>query len=74
MAIENWHLGKIVILWAWGVVLTILGVKILLFVANPILGFAIIGAVFALPLALSIVTWRCFGGKEPKVEPPQKSG
>lgn len=68
MAIRTWHWGKLVILWGWGLV-----------VAGPLFAFflrqrgqdvssgqatAFLASVLIL-LALSAVTWRWLGGREP---------
>ena len=64
MAVRSWHVGKIVLLWAWGVVLVILALDALKKIDNPVTGFGLIVGLVAIPIALSVVTWRWLGGKE----------
>ena len=68
MAIRRWHVGKIVLLWAWGVLLCaiiiggIIGTKE--WSPGPGLGLVLVLMLLAVLVALSIVTWKWFGGKE----------
>lgn len=67
MAIEHWHWGKLVILWAWGGTLSAL--LLTLFVLEPVENAPARSAVsltltIALLLTLSAITWRWLGGKE----------
>jgi hypothetical protein len=67
MAIEQWHWGKLVILWAWGGMLAAL--LLTLFVVEPVENSPARSALslaltIALLLALSAITWRWLGGKE----------
>ena len=67
MAIEQWHWGKLVILWAWGGMLAAL--LMTLFVVEPVENSPARSALslaltIALLLALSAITWRWLGGKE----------
>ena len=67
MAIEQWHWGKLVILWAWGGMLAAL--LLTLFVVEPVENSPVRSALslaltIALLLALSAITWRWLGGKE----------
>jgi hypothetical protein len=64
MALKNWHYGKLIILWIWGIVL-------ISFVSEPlrsggisVLRFIIIVFIFVIPLILSIVTWIWLSAKE----------
>ena len=67
MAIQRWHWGKIVILWAWGGLLVallltrFLSQKAEVDPAGSTLSF--FGSVLILA-ALTILTWRWLGGKE----------
>lgn len=74
MAIQNWHWGKLVILWAWGCLFA--GLLLSDFLSTPVqsspfvhllelLGFLLI------LLILSAVTWRWLSGKE-SVGPPRR--
>jgi len=67
MSIEQWHWGKLVILWAWGGMLAAL--LLTLFVVEPVENSPARSALslaltIALLLALSAITWRWLGGKE----------
>jgi hypothetical protein len=64
MAIRNWHTGKIIMLWVWALVLMGLSLEGIKTTENVILGFVLIGALFCLPLVLSVITWKWLGGKE----------
>jgi len=67
MPIHRWHWGKLVILWAWGVV--VVGPTLWSFFTTPIReapGIAAVTFVTSLVVlvALTAVTWRWLGGKE----------
>jgi hypothetical protein len=64
MAITHWHWGKLVLLWAWGVVLSLVLIQIIVRTTNFIPGFALIGTLLGVLLALSVITWKWLGGKE----------
>ena len=66
MAIRKWHVGKIVLLWAWGLVLCIVVIQIIIHLdaANWALGLALVVVLLATLVALSVITWKWFGGKE----------
>ena len=68
MAIRRWHWGKLVILWAWG--LAVAGPLFAFFQRqqgeniSPAQATAFLLSVLVL-VALSAVTWRWLGGREP---------
>lgn len=62
--LQRWHVGKIAMLWAWGVVLMVLAADYLRRLSNPFVGFLVIGLFVAIPLVLSVLTWRWLSGKE----------
>lgn len=64
MAIRKWHIGKVILLWVWGLVLCILALQVLKSTQNFVVGFMVIGAILAIPIALSVITWKWLGGKE----------
>jgi hypothetical protein len=64
MAIRKWHVGKIVLLWAWGLILTIVLIQIVSRTTNFVPGFILIGMMLAVWVALSVITWKWFSGKE----------
>jgi hypothetical protein len=67
MSIRRWHVGKLIILWSWGVLSA--GLAITHFVGTavsetPILhGFEIIFVVLAL-LVLTAITWHWLGSED----------
>ncbi len=64
MAIRNWHMGKIILLWIWGVALTALSLQILESVKHFAFGFILIGAIIGIPVLLSVITWKWLSGRE----------
>jgi len=64
MAIKKWHVGKVILLWAWGVVLCTLALQILKSTGNFVVGFIVIGALIVLPVSLSVITWKWLSAKE----------
>ena len=67
MPIRKWHFGKLIILWAWGVVCSALAITD--FVSSKIADAPILRAielifVVLVPLALSIITWYWLGAKD----------
>ena len=67
MAVTSWHKGKLIILWAWGVVVG--GLALTAFVTTPVENaptahlLELLCAI-ATPLVLSILTWRWLGARE----------
>lgn len=66
MAIRNWHAGKIILLWIWGLVLMALSLYILKYEKNLVLvlGYILITIIIGLPITLSVITWKWLSGKE----------
>lgn len=64
MAIRNWHYGKIILLWVWGLLLVVLSLNVLESVGNFLIGFPLIGVIVGIPVALSVITWKWLSGKE----------
>ena len=67
MAIQHWHWGKLIILWAWGGTLSAL--LLTFFVLEPVQDAPTRSAVslvlmVVVLMGLSAVTWRWLGGKE----------
>jgi hypothetical protein len=67
VAIQQWHWGKLVLLWAWGG--TLAALLMTLFVVEPVENSPARSALslaltIGLLLALSAITWRWLGGKE----------
>jgi hypothetical protein len=74
MAVTSWHKGKLVILWAWGVLLG--GLALTASVTGPPNSAPTVHLLellfsIAVPLVLSILTWRWLGAREdaPGVSP-----
>jgi len=67
MAIRNWHRGKLIILWGWGIGIdSLLMTDFLTHSTTLFVGRLTAELAFMLTslLALSIVTWRWLGDKE----------
>jgi hypothetical protein len=66
MAIRNWHVGKIVLLWVWASVLCGVLVQAIKGLAHEqfVTGFIFIGLFIVIAVVMSVVTWKWFSGKE----------
>jgi hypothetical protein len=64
MAIRKWHVGKVVLLWLWGLALCAFIVSILKGTTTFVIGFPLLGLLFAILISLSVITWKWFSGKE----------
>ena len=69
MKVRTWHVGKIVMLWAWGVAVIVVVLYVLreykrFLTEHVLFGFALLSLPLVIPLALSILTWRWLSGKE----------
>ena len=64
MAVRNWHFGKIVLMWAWGVVLVAVTFQLVERTEHFVFGFTLIGVLIAIPVTLSVITWKWLSGKE----------
>jgi hypothetical protein len=64
MAIKQWHVGKVVLLWAWSIAVCFVLSQIIAGTASFVPGFILISAILAILVTLSVVTWKWFGGKE----------
>ena len=65
MPIKKWHIGKIIILWVWGILLvTLCYSQAISKEMPPFPGILYVIGIFVIPVALSVVTWRWFGGRE----------
>ena len=75
MKIRTWHVGKIVMLWAWGVAamvagLCVLGDNVKSLTQHVLIGFALLILLLVIPIILSILTWTWLGGKEAEANAP----
>jgi hypothetical protein len=71
VAIAQWHPGKLILLWAWGItliLLALLGVQAMpsQTLAGVLVGFALLAFAIAVPVILSVITWVWLGGREGK--------
>jgi len=64
MAVKQWHVGRIVLLWAWGIALSAVLIVVITRTETFIPGFIYLGVLLAILIALSAVTWRWFGEKD----------
>jgi predicted membrane channel-forming protein YqfA (hemolysin III family) len=70
MAIARWHYGKIVLLWVWGLALMGIVFTWIQALSHPqsagqlSFAFLLLALLAAIPLFLSIITWKWLGGKE----------
>ena len=64
MAIRKWHVGKIGLLWAWGIAACIVIVQVVVRTKDFVPGFILIGTLLAILVSLSVMTWKWFSGKE----------
>ena len=73
MALRQWHYGKLVMLWAWGVTVMAVGVRILrdLKPERFLLGTLLILGIVAVPISLSVMTWNWLGAREKAPLPPR---
>lgn len=62
--IKNWHYGKIVLLWVWGVAISFLSFNFLQSTESFVFGFPLILLIVVIPIVLSIITWKWLSGKE----------
>jgi len=51
-------------LWAWGIALCVVLIQIISRTTNFVPGFILIGALPAILVTLSAITWKWLGGKE----------
>jgi hypothetical protein len=68
MAVRKWHYGKLVLLWAWGIVVCVALVFAIPHVSSFVIGFPLIALIPTILIALSVITWKWLGGKEAEAE------
>lgn len=76
MNIRRWHMGKIVILWAWGTAILVALLETLrrqreFLTDHVFLGFTVLVLMLVIPLGLTVVTWKWFSGKESRESEPK---
>ena len=69
MRLAKWHMGKVVMLWAWGVALLYVDRYLQKDYANVlekhfVLGWILLSLFLVIPLVLSLLTWIWLSGKE----------
>jgi len=62
--IKKWHRGKILLLWIWGLVITVFSVDLLRSEEQLVSGFLLIIILIGIPVFLSIMTWIWLSGLE----------
>lgn len=68
MALRNWGIGKLIILWVWGALISIVAYTNYPHVPpdRPAVGYLLLLAIVAPPMLLSIVSWRWLSARERK--------
>ena len=66
MAIRHWHYGQLILLWAWGAVISSFTLYVLATLSPDryIIGSGLIVIAIAIPAVLSIATWKWLSAKE----------
>ena len=69
MALQSWHVGKLAILWTWGIILTGLCLMGVNAVNEDTLlgltgGFLLLLAIAGIPISLTVITWKWFSARE----------
>ena len=64
MAIRTWHVGKLVLLWIWGLVLVGVALSLLEAEVSWLIGYVLIAGIVVVPAGLSVLSWRWLGGRE----------
>ena len=69
MTIKTWHVGKIVLLWAWGAAVIVVDLYVqkeylAALTEHVLIGFALLSLLVIIPIGLSILTWRWLSGRE----------
>jgi len=75
MAIQRWHRGKLIILWAWGSLAVALILAWVVPIPKQNLGiqhFLAFVLVLLLLLILSGITWYWLGGREAEKQPYER--
>jgi hypothetical protein len=78
MRIKTWHMGKIVLLWAWGIAVIIIDLYVLkeygaALTEHVLIGFTLLTLLLIIPIGLSILTWHWLSGKEAGANVPADS-
>ena len=64
MAIKRWHVGRIVLLWMWGIAISTVLISVISRTQNFVPGFIYLGALLLILVALTVITWQWFGEKD----------
>jgi len=64
MNIQGWHYGKLIMLWAWGGMISLIILNKLETNPKTFWGLLLIGLLGLIPLVLSVITWTWLSGKE----------
>ena len=71
MAIKDWHIGKLIIVWIWCFLIGFLCIKALSIEAFALSNgsyFALFGLLAGAAMVGTYMTWKWIGGKEKKKE------
>jgi prolipoprotein diacylglyceryltransferase len=66
--IQKWHKGKILLLWIWGLCITLFSIDLLRSEEQVFSGFLLIIIIIGIPVILSVMTWIWLSGLEKKKE------
>lgn len=69
MKVRSWHMGKVIMLWSWGIAGMVVDLYVLkehqeALTKHVLLGFFLLILLLVVPLVLSVLTWHWLGGKE----------
>jgi len=68
LKIGRWHYGKLALLWAWVAILTLVLLGLLQRISSSpggaTLGFLLIALIVAMPIGMSVITWKWLSAKE----------
>jgi hypothetical protein len=68
-ALRKWHPGKLVILWAWCIILMVVCADWLHKDPGPMWGTVLIILFLLAPITLSVITWHWLSGREEEPSP-----
>jgi len=74
VSIRRWHYGKLILLWAWGILVCVGIVFTIPHVNSFVVGFPLIALIPTILILLSVITWKWLGGKEGETDKPKEGG
>jgi hypothetical protein len=72
VSIGRWHYGKLILLWAWGILVCVGVFFTVPHVKSFVVGFPLIALIPTILIGLSVITWRWLGGKEGQTDMPKE--